>query len=366
MLIIATISKNSYAPAKIEEIIKAGATILRFNCSHGSPAEMEEHIQIAKEVITRLKRPDVKILADLPGAKLRLGRFEPNELLIKSGQEVIFKSAADSAFPQEFIPVNAPNISLLVQENQEISLGEGDPSLLVKKIISPDSFQAISLNDGFIQSMKGFNVGIGVDELNHITPDTLAHIKILPHIKPDLIAVSFANSAKHLEEVRALIKTSLNSNQIPPLVAKVETLQGIEKIEEIANSADWLMVARGDLALTAPYELLGIYQKRIISAAKKAGKPVIVATQILESLLDKRRPTRSEILDLTNIILDGADAIMFAKETGLSLTPGFSIKIAQEIIEAVEKNKNIWLLEKSAGPYIFKKLLRAKKTTNSV
>ena len=340
MLIIATISKNSYAPAKIEEIITAGATILRFIFSHGSPAEMEEHIKIAREVITRLKRLDVKILADLPGAKLRLGRFEPIELPVKSGQEIIFKSAAESVLPQEFIPVNAPEIGLLVQENQEISLGEGDLSLLVKKIISPDSFQAISLNDGLIQNMKGFNVGIGVDELNHITTDTLAHIKILPNIKPDLIAVSFVNSAKHLEEVRGLIKASFGSDQIPPLVAKVETVQGVEKIEEITASADWLMVARGDLALTAPYELLGVYQKRIIIAAKKAGKPVIVATQILESLLDKRRPTRSEILDLTNIVLDGADAIMFAKETGLSLTPGFSVKIAQDIINAVEKNRN--------------------------
>jgi pyruvate kinase len=341
MLIIATISKNSYAPAKIEEIITAGATILRFNFSHGSPAEMEEHIKVAREVITRLKRSDVKILADLPGAKLRLGRFEPSEFLVKAGQEVIFKSASGSVLPQEFIPVNAPEIGLLVQENQEISVGEGDPSFLVKKIIGPDSFQAISLNDGFVQTMKGFNVGIGVDELNHITADTLAHIKILPNIKPDLIAVSFVNSAKHLEEVRRLIKASFGSDQIPPLVAKVETIQGVEKIEEIAASVDWLMVARGDLALTAPYELLGVYQKRIIIAAKKAGKPVIVATQILESLLDKRRPTRSEILDLTNIVLDGADAIMFAKETGLSLTPGFSVKIAQDIINAVEKNKNL-------------------------
>lgn len=340
MFIVATISKNSYAPEKIREIILAGASVLRFNFSHGSPEQMFEHIQVARQVIADLgMEGQVKIMADLPGAKLRLGQFEPFDYPIKVGQMLTFKSAKESADPAEFIPVNAEGIGRLVTVGQEITIADGSPSLRVKEILSDESFVAEALMDGFVIHMKGLNIGQGVDLQDHITPEFLAHADNLSSIKPDWIALSFVNSLEFVERAKAILRQKMQIDELPPIVAKVETAQGVEKINDIAQAVDVLMVARGDLAVTTPFELLGLEQKRIIRAAKKAGKPVIVATQLLESLLDGRVPTRSEILDLTNIVLDGADGIMFAKETGLSLTPGFSVAMARKIIEAVENNR---------------------------
>lgn len=337
MFIIATISKNSYAPEKIREIILAGASVLRFNFSHGTPEQMLEHIQVAKQVIAELGLGgQVKIMADLPGAKLRLGQFEPFDYPVKAGQLVVFKSAKESLDPGDFIPVNAENIGRLVQLEQEISVADGSPNFMVKKILSDDSFLAVALNNGLLIHMKALNVGQGVDLQDHITPEFLAHAENLSQIKPDWIALSFANSADFVERAKTVLRQKMGVAELPPIVAKIETAQGVQQIEEIARVVDILMVARGDLAVTTPFELLGLSQKRIVRAAKTANKPVIVATQILESLLNERVPTRSEILDLTNIILDGADGIMFAKETGLSLTPGFSVSIAKKIIDAVE------------------------------
>ncbi len=150
-------------------------------------------------------------------------------------------------------------------------------------------------------------------------------------------------SVEYLKQAKSLLKKYLGTKILPPIVSKIETPKGVDKIDEIIKETDIVMVARGDLALTAPYEALGVYQKEVIKAAKKAKKQVIVATQILESLLQRHMPTRSEILDLTNIVLDGADGIMFAKETGISETPGYSISVAKKIIDRVEifnNNKN--------------------------
>lgn len=339
MYIVATISKNSFAPEKIKEIIIAGASVLRFNFSHGTPDQMFDRIQTARKVISELGgEKTIKIMADLPGAKLRLGKFEPFDYPVKSGQSFIFKTAKDSDSPEDFIPVNAENIGQLVKIGQEISIADGSPSFLINKILSDEAFTATALNDGLITHMKGLNIGQGVDSLNHLTEEFLTHAGMLSRIKPDWIALSFVNSAASIEHTKSILREKMDITKLPPIVAKIETPQGVKNIDEIAEKADILMVARGDLAVTTPFELLGLEQKCIVQAAKKANKPVIVATQILESLLDGRVPTRSEILDLTNIVLDGVDGIMFAKETGLSLTPGFSVSTAKKIIEAVEKN----------------------------
>ncbi|MFA6098980.1 MAG: pyruvate kinase [Patescibacteria group bacterium] len=341
MYIVATISKNSYPAEKIEEILKAGATMLRFNFSHGTPQDQAGHIQTARTVIAKLGlEKSVKIIADLPGDKLRLGTFEPIHFPIKKGQLVKFVLDYNSDDPSKFIPIDADNICKYLKAGQPISVGDGDPALIITEIIDENTFTALVQNNGGIQSMKGFNIGRGVDELDHFTKKTLESIAYLPKIKPDLIALSFVNNRAYLKKAKKLLAEQYHSDKLPPLVAKLETPEAIKNLDEIAKDCDIFMVARGDLAITAPYEMLGIYQKQIVQAAKRNNKQVIVATQLLESLMESHTPTRSEILDLTNIVLDGADGIMFAKETGLSLTPGYSVSIAKKIINAVEKNRD--------------------------
>lgn len=340
MYIVATISKNSYTAEKIEKIIQAGAQMLRFNFSHGSPEEMLQKIQVAKDVIARLNLEDqVQILADLPGAKIRLGNFPGGEYVVSQGQEVTFKSAEFSPNPTEYVPINLPEVSQYVTENEEISFGDGEIGFRVTKIIDTDSFLAVALNSRYIPEGKGVNFGQAVDKFDHLTKNTLQHIENLKKIQPDLVAFSFINSREVLVELKKFLNEYYPNNTIR-IVSKIESSLGLENIEGIIDETDIIMIARGDLGLTTPYEQLGLQQKKLIRLTKERGKEVIVATQLLDSLLDYYIPSRAEISDLTSIVLEGADGIMMAKETGISATPEHSVATAKKIIDFVENNRN--------------------------
>lgn len=332
--IIATISQKSYAPEKIEEILQAGAHVLRFNMSHGTPEESAEKMQVAREVIKKLGS-DAKILADVPGSKLRIGNFPELYFEVQSGQKVTFKVASASEDPAAFIPVDVPKISTYVRRGGEVTIGDGEVGFRVEDIQNDETFSATAVNSGKIGRLKGFNIGPGIDRFNHITEKTLACMDTLPRIQPEWVAVSFANSGEYMRQMKSLLAERFGSG-LPKIVSKVETPQGVEQIEDIVAESDIVMVARGDLAVTAPIEKLGVHQKQIVAAAKKAGKPVIVSTQILESMLTNYMPSRSDVLDLTNIVLDGADYIMLAKETGVNEHPGHAVAMAKKIIQAVE------------------------------
>lgn len=341
MFIVATISKNSYAPDKIEEILIAGATVLRYNFSHGSPEQMYERINDAKKVISKLKLVNkVKILADLPGDKIRMGNFPTGHFDVEKGMPVTFKSAESSKDPNLFIPVDYPNIASYVKVGQEFSLMDGEVGFRVTKIINKDKFVAEAINKWHISALKGVNLGRSIDELEHITEKTLAHLKELHKIKPEWVAFSFVNSGKFAKKTKLLLEQVSTPTWQPKLVAKVETDKGVRNIDDISKVVDILLVARGDLGLAMPYEKLGLSQKKIVASAKKHKKMVIVSTQILDSLLSYFVPSRAEVLDLTNIVLDRADGIMLAKETGISLTPGYSVQVAKKIIASVEENRD--------------------------
>ncbi len=337
MYIVATISKNSYTAEKIEDILTAGAHVLRYNFSHGTPEEVAQKIQTARDVIDKLGlKNDVKILADLPGAKMRLGAFPGGEHTVEKDQEFIFRSAAESQNCSDYVPVDVEHIGRHVTPQQIISLGDGEMAFCVTEVIDNDSFRAKALNARHIPAMKGINVGSAVDTLNHLTQSTLDHIHYLPHIRPDWVAFSFVNSADYLQNAKNLIRNLHVPDWHPRIVSKIESPLGIKNIEAITALSDIVMVARGDLGLTCPIEHLGLLQKKIVQTARNLNKEVIVATQIMDSLLSYYTPQRAEVLDLTNIILDGAHGIMFAKETGISATPERAIELAKRIIAHVE------------------------------
>jgi pyruvate kinase len=338
MFIIATISKNSYPKEKVREVLENGARVLRYNFSHGTPDEMAGRIGIAKEAIAELGLiGQVAILADLPGNKMRLGMFPGGEYPVTLGQEVTFKSSADSPDPEAFIPVDFFDIGAFVEPGQIISLGDGEVAFEVTRIIDNESLTARALNTRHIPALKGFNIGRAIDELDHFTPQTLEHIKHVSKLLPEWVAFTFVRSAHDIQKGRDLLAPYLTSSWNPKIVAKVETAIGIKNIEEIAASVDIVLVARGDLGLTMPIEQLGVSQKIITAAVKRAGKTLVISTQILDSLLSYYTPARAEVLDLTNIVLDGADGIMLAKETGISQTPGRSVAMAKRIIDTVEE-----------------------------
>jgi len=338
MYIVATISKNSYPAEKIREIINAGATILRYNFSHGTPDEMYQKISIARDVIKELNQEGrVLIMADLPGAKIRLGKFQPSEFAVDKDQIITFRSGESSPNPEEYIPVDYPNIGKFIEIGKEISCADGELGFIITEIVDENTFKAKALNSRHIPTLKALNIGSAMDEIDHITDKTLEHLKNLSRINPELVAFSFVNSKEYLVRCKKLLN-DFNPDLKAKIVSKLETENSLTNIKEILEESDYILVARGDLGLTVPIERLGIYQKIFTREARKAGKQVIVSTQILDSVVNQYTPQRAEILDLTNIVLDGADGIMLAKETGISLTPGQSILIAKKVIEYVEKS----------------------------
>jgi pyruvate kinase len=337
MHIIATISKNSFTAPKVEEIVRAGANVLRYNCAHGTPEELQEKVHVAREVIRALgKEGEVQILADMPGDKIRLGHFATDVHEVKPGEDYTFRFGQTTADAHEYIPIQKSGIGSLVEVGQVITFGDGDVACEITRIVDEDSFQGRILNRGELLGWKGVNIGRAIDTLHHVTKHTLDHLTTLELLQPDWVAFSFVRSAAMMEECKSLVATHAPAlRERVKFMAKIETPAGVENIDEIAKVADVILVARGDLEMAAPWQLLGIYQKRIVAAAKQAGTPVYVSTQILESLLSSYTPSRSDVLDLTNIVLDGADGIMLAKETGISLTPGYSVQVARKIIDAV-------------------------------
>ncbi|MFA6254773.1 MAG: pyruvate kinase [Patescibacteria group bacterium] len=342
MYIIATISKSSYPANKIEEIITAGATVLRYNFAHGSPQELKTKIDIARPVIAKLGLENkIKILADLPGSKVRLGDFAAKEYPVVKDQELTFASKDFSPDLAEYVPVAFPAVGTLVKKGQIFTLADGEIAFVVTSIVDQDSFKARALNTNAILNMKGINIGEKIDQLDHFNEKTLNHIKNLAQIKPDWVAFSFVNSRDYLIKAKKLLAEVTTKDWQPLIVSKIESPLGLKNIKEIIKETDIIMVARGDLGLTMPFENLGISQKEIVRQTKAAGKPVIVATQILASIVSSYVPTRAEILDLTNLVLDGVDGMMLSRETGISLTPGHSIQVAKKIIAAAENFKNL-------------------------
>jgi pyruvate kinase len=340
MYIVATISRNSFSEEKIKDIICNGATVLRYNFAHGTPDEMYDKVIRAKNVIKDMNLEDVvTIMADMPGNKIRLGGFPQHDHEVQAGEVVLFRSGSFSDDPSEFVPVDFPHISHLITKGQIITLGDGEIGFEVIDIPDQDNFKARALIKRYVPALKGLNPGRAIDDLDHITDKTIAHVKALSQLKPELVAFSFVNSGAFLERAKNLLKENLVRGWNPKVVSKVETPLGVENIADIAAGSDIVLVARGDLGLTIPIEQLGIAQKKITVATKRAKTELIVSTQILDSLMTYYIPARSDVLDLTNIILDGADGIMLAKETGISMTPGYSVATAQKIISYVENNK---------------------------
>lgn len=338
MFIIATISKNSYPKEKVKEILLAGADVLRYNFSHGTPEEMKQKIAIGREAIAELDlEGTTKILADLPGGKIRLGMIDERERLINIGDTFLFKSGSHSKTPDEYIPIDYPRVGSLAKKGNVAIIADGEIAFEILEIKDENSFTARALTSYHIPVLKGINFGSAIDELDHFTPLTHAHIAELAKVRPDMIAFSFARDGAYLRDAKKLLRDNGIDTRRVDVVSKVESPKGLQNIDSIVEESDIIMVARGDLGLTTPIERLGLEQKNIIARAKKGGKRAVVATQILNSLLTSFVPSRAEILDLTNIVLDGADGIMLAKETGLSLTPGHSVAVARRIIDAVQK-----------------------------
>ncbi|MBU2229543.1 pyruvate kinase [Patescibacteria group bacterium] len=338
MDIIATIWKAPYYYDRNQRMIDAGVNYFRIKCSHISADEIIHSLQAARKQIRQSKK-EVQLLADLPEAKIRLGEFPQEKIDLKKDGQYVFKKELNSPNPLEFIPIKYENIGSHLIVGDEFYVGDGQLSFEVVEISNVNEFVARANNSGKLIFRSSITIPKMMDEINHITPFLDEIIPRLPEVQPEMVAFSFVSSKEMLEELISKLSKYTSPTWQPKIIAKIESRAGVENIDEILEMVDGIMVARGDLALTMPYAELGLTQKKLVSKARNAEKYVIVATQALQSLLDNFLPMRSDILDITNMCLDGASAVMLCAETAHSEHPERAVEVAKEIISAVESSK---------------------------
>ena len=336
--VIATVHKKPYYHDRNQRMIEAGVDIFRMKCSHFGVEDIEQHLKMCREQINASGRP-VKLLADLPEAKIRLGVFHEEKIHVTAGSELTFTYADETPHTDQLIPVRFAGLGTKVQTGETFYAGDGTLAFEVTEILNADSFKARALNASRLIQCSPLTFPSFMDSLDHVTPFLDEILAVLPESRPEYVAFSFVNSKAMLARLIEKLMKHTSDHWRPIVIAKIESPSGVKNIDEILELAQGIMVARGDLALNVPFEELGLHQKRLVRKARAAGKFVIVSTGMLQSLLDNYLPMRSDILDVTNACLDGADAIMLCPETAHSETPERAVQVAKAIIGAVERSR---------------------------
>jgi pyruvate kinase len=331
--IVCTIGPASENEEIIRELIKWGMNVARLNTSHGDFEEHRRKIKRIKEIREELDLP-IGILLDLAGPKIRTGYLERDTIVLRKGQELIL-TTEDIKGNEKKISVNYKGLPLDVKPGDRILLSDGAISLRVVEILSEKEIKTVVENGGMITHRRGVNVpGVELKGITSITKRDEEFIEFGVKEEVDMFALSFVRKAEDVTLAKKIIKKYSGQQ---PVIAKIETLQALENLEEIIEEADGVMVARGDLGVEIPLERVPIEQKRIISTANRMAKPVITATQMLESMIDSLRPTRAEATDVANAILDGTDAVMLSEETAVGKYPVEAVKYMSKIAEETDR-----------------------------
>lgn len=324
--IVVTIGPAVSTKEDIIKLIKAGANVFRLNTSHGSMDDHREKFNLIRQVSKEL---DVycAIMVDLQGPKIRVGNLN-EEIKLEYGQEVIF-SHAQYQDDEKIIPVDYKGIAHDVKSGSKILLDDGKIAAIVDKVEGSKVYAKIT-NAGVLKSRKGLNIPGSTASLAAVTPKDVEYIKFAIDMGADYIALSFV---RQKEDVLLAKKYINDFNSNIPVIAKLEKPQAIENLSEIINASDSVMVARGDLGIELSPVEVPICQKLIISECIKQKKPVIVATQMLESMINEPIPTRAEVSDVANAIIDGADAVMLSGETSVGK---FAIKAVETMAQIAQ------------------------------
>lgn len=343
--ILATIGPATNSAEKIEEIIMAGVNGCRLNCSHGSNEERDQQIKWIRQAAEKKGR-SVAILQDLQGPKIRLGMLKDNHLDLKKGDELILESVEMEHDGGMKVPVQY-NLAEKVRVGEPLSMFDGRVKSQVKEIVSETAIKVEILNDGFIMSKKGLNLpdtDFGGDIL---TKKDLADIEYGARCDYDYVSLSFVQSARDIEKLKQLL---LSYGSTAKVIAKIETKKAIEderNLEEIVRAADGIMVARGDMAVEAGAEVVPIIQRRLIAMCRANAKLCIVATQMLNSMVENPEPTRAEVSDVATAVIQGADTVMLSDETANGKYPLETVKEMKKVILYAQNHSRIAPISKS-------------------
>lgn len=349
--IIATVGPACNTKEKLLELVKAGADIFRLNFSHGSH---KEHLKVIKMIreINQEHNTHVAILQDLQGPKIRIGEIEKGEVVVEKGQELII-TTENVKGNAERISTNYEAIVKDIKAGDTILIDDGKIELLAKRIEKQNVYTEV-IYGGPIRSKKGINLPKTLVSIPSLTKKDTEDLMFGLEHEVDWIALSFVRSEIDILLLRHLIQQQGKSAKI---ISKIEKPQALDKIEEIIEVSDALMVARGDLGVEISIEEVPLAQKMIVSKSRRAGKPVIIATQMMESMIDNPRPTRAETNDIANAVIDGADTLMLSGETAVGKYPERVLHTMSETIRIAEEktrriyHKNYELDKKSESYY---------------
>jgi pyruvate kinase len=327
--IVATIGPGSAKPETIRRMLDAGMTVARINFSHGDHAAHTKTVNMLREVAAA-EGHILAVLGDLQGPKMRLGTVKAGGMMLSLGDEVVL-----TPFPGQPAMIHLPHPDLIaaVQPGSRLVIGDGEVEFTVAEKRG-DTLRCLVTVAGLLESRKGVNAP-GTDlPISCLSDKDRADLELIIALDFDFIALSFVRAAYDVQELRDLMK---NKPRQIPIIAKIEKSEAIDNLISIRDAADGLMVARGDLGIEMPPQELPLLQKNIIRICNEVGKPVITATQMLQSMVEHPRPTRAEASDVANAILDGTDAVMLSGETATGSYPVESVLMMKQIAEIIER-----------------------------
>jgi pyruvate kinase len=325
--IVATIGPASGTPDTLGRMLDAGVDVVRINSSHGTPADRDRYVELVREVAAARRR-HIGILVDLQGPRIRVGVL-PAPRRLESGARVVFAPEGEAAGPE--IPTTYAQLADDVTPGTRVLLDDGLLAVTVEAV-EGSKVTARVLHGGELRSNKGMNLPDVRVSAPAVTDKDQEDIERAVARGVEYIGISFVSRAEDVERVRRLVPPSVR------LVAKIERAAALAELPLIVQTADAVMVARGDLGVELPYEEVPLAQKRLIRLANRRGRPVITATQMLESMMENPRPTRAEASDVANAILDGTDAVMLSGETSVGTYPIEAVEAMARIIREIERS----------------------------
>ncbi len=333
--IICTIGPASQDKSILAEMVKYGMDIARLNLSHGTIEDHIARINIIREIENETQQK-ITILGDLQGPKIRIGKVENGEIEIFDQQELIITTEPMEFGNNQVVPTTYKDLVKEVKEGNPILLDDGYIHLLCTRVDKNNIYTKV-LKGGKLKNNKGIIVPGSKSNAPSLSEKDLEDLKSVLAAGIDMIALSFVKNANDVRELKTAMKIF---GRRVPIIAKIERGEAFDYIDEIIDEADGVMVARGDLGLEMPIEEIPILQKELIRKANLKAKPVITATQMLESMINNPMPTRAEVTDIANAVLDGTDAVMLSAETSVGKYPLEAVAYMNKIIAKTEKSLN--------------------------
>ncbi len=333
--IVATLGPATDNPEILRKMIQAGANVFRINFSHADYEEVVNRIKMVRSISEEIGT-NVALLADLQGPKLRVGVMEDN-VFVNDGDTITFVTGEAFVGDNTRVYMNYTQFPQDVKEGERILLDDGKLIFEVVSSNQQDEVVAKVIQGGALKSKKGVNLPNTDISLPALTEKDIRDALFAIRQEVDWIALSFVRHAKDIDDLRKLIQE--NTELKIPIIAKIEKPEALANIDEIIENCEGLMVARGDLAVETPAHEVPLRQKELVSKAKKARIPVIIATQMMETMIDSLTPTRAEVNDVANSVIDGADAVMLSAETSMGKYPVQVIERMAKIVSSVENSE---------------------------